>query len=148
MSSTFRPIYQDDAVILKRDTTSSMTAAGLTASNFVWCGASNWTLTLAGGTTALSDITIQTNSSNLISAGATGIDWNDHISMPESGRSIPVGYNPSFTANWVDLAVLSSGYNMITISNIPCRYIRLSSVALTSADCYAFLWTDAMSQGN
>jgi hypothetical protein len=145
MSSTYRPIYEDQAVILKRDTTSSLTAAGLTATNFVWCGASNWTITLALGATALSDITVQTNSSNLISAGATGINWNDNKQI--NGRTLPVGYNPSFTANWIDLAVLSSGYNMISITNIPCRYIRLSGVALTGAGCFAYLWTEAMSQG-
>jgi hypothetical protein len=148
MPSTFRPIYQDDAVTLVRDTNSSFTAAGLTATNYIYCGSSNWTLTLAGGTTALSNITIQTNSSNLYDSSGTGINWDSNIQIPQSGRSVTARINPSFTANWVDLAVLSSGYNMITISNIPCRYIRLSGVALTSTDCYAFLWTDAMSQGN
>lgn len=147
MPGTFRPIYEDAAIILARDTTSSMTAAGLTATNFVFCGASNWTLTLASGTTALSNITVQTNNSNLISAGATGINWDSNPSIGNSGRAIKTGYNPSFTAHWVDLAVLSSGYNMISVSNIPCRYIRLSGVALTAATCYAYLWTDAMSQG-
>jgi aryl-phospho-beta-D-glucosidase BglC (GH1 family) len=140
MSSTLRTIYKDQAITLQRDTTSSMTAAGLTASNFVYCGASNWTLTLASGTTAASNLTVQTNSSNLIAASITGLDWNGN---PVSGL-MQTKYNPSFTANWVDLAVLSSGYNLISITNIPCRYIRLSGVALSNTGCYAFLWTETM----
>jgi hypothetical protein len=145
--STFRPIYQDDAVVLARDTTSSMTAAGLTATNYTYCGTSNWTITLAGGTTALSNITLQTNSSNLYDSGGTGINWDSNIQINQSGRAIPARINPSFTANWVDLAVLSSGYNMISITNIPCRFIRLSGIALTASSFSAFLWTDSMSQG-
>lgn len=140
MPSTFRPIYEDQAVILKLD--SSLTAAGLTATNFVWCGASNWTLTLASGATAASDLTIQTNSSNFIAESITGINWNG---QSVSGLT-PSSYNSSFTANWIDLAVLSSGYNMISITNIPCRYIRLSGTALSSTGCYAYLWTDTMLQ--
>ena len=153
-NGSFRLLYEDDVLALRRDTTSSFTAAGLTATNFVFVGAPNWTIMLTPSLSSAGisgNITVQGNNTNLIDRSISGLYWSVNPLLKQgSGQQggFHQNYNPSFKSNWNDIATLSAGYTVLSISNIPVRYIRLQGLALTAANFAAYVWTDGMSQGN
>jgi len=154
MSSAIRPYYADDALTLFRDTTSSFTAAGLTATNYVFCGADSWTIAIPQSLTSTTALTIQGNNSNpleQISSSTTSTtnfyySQNPLLNQPSMAKKIRRSYNNSFTANWVDIATINAGVSLRSLDNLPVRYIRIKGDGLTGAGWLAHVWTASMTE--
>ena len=160
MGSQFRPIYEDDALAIVRESVlwsqSSITSAvhgiGVSASVVVPVFASNYMITLNDSNTSLTAINVDINFANLYyRGGISGVETytiDKLLNQPSYQKRNKVYYNPSFSANWVSLTTIAAGNKYIRFVDVPTRWLRLRGDACTASNFSAFVFTDSMVQGS
>jgi hypothetical protein len=140
----FRPIYDEEAIILKWDTAAtSAEGTSVTATNYTFVSGSEFSLQLPISLSAHGGLNIQANNSNRIRLF--------HPLLPSASNA---GYysrsfelNPSFTANWITIATMDNGIAFRSLNGVTCRYLRISGAGLTAAGMEIYFWSNLNAKG-